>query len=151
MFFFCGRTIGGSVNETKGVHHYYCPLSERTFNMSSASGEKYDIKKFLNIGSTEEFMWNSLLNLLKNTKCLISSLKSSIENDNLEFSLLIEQSERRVLDRFLELKDNKKNIAGGLVEMEKQNLLKVYSSPDVYRPLKNSLNHDLREVSSETE
>ena len=151
MFCSCGRTIGGSVNETKGVHHYYCPLSERTFNMSSASGEKCDIKKFLNIGSTEEFMWNSLLNLLKNTKCLISSLKSSIENDNLEFSLLIEQSERRVLDRLIELKDNKENIKSGLMEVEKQNLLKGYGSPDVYMSLKNSLNDNLREVSSEIE
>ena len=109
------------------------------------------MKRCLKIGSTEKFLWNSLLNLLKNTKYLIPSLRSSIKNDNLEFSLLIEQSERRVLDRLLELKDNKENIKSGLVEMEKQNLLKVYSSPDVYRPLKNSLNHDLREVSSETE
>ena len=151
MFCSCGRPIGGRVNETKGIHHYYCPLSERTFNMSSPSDEKCDMKKCLNIGSTEEFVWNSLLNLLKNTNCLITSLKSSIENDNLEFSLLVGQSERRVLERLSELKDHKETVIKSLVEIEKQNLLNNYSSPDVYKSLKNSLNDDLREVSSEIE
>jgi hypothetical protein len=143
--------LEGRVNETKGVHHYYCPLSKITFNMLSTSDEECDMKKFLNIGSMEEFLWNSVLNLLKEPNSLITSLKSSIENDNLEFSLLIEQSERRVLDRLSELKDNKETITNGLVEVEKQNLLKGYSSPNVYKSLKNSLNDDLREVSSEIE
>ena len=119
--------------------------------MSSPSDEKCDMKKCLNIGSTEEFVWNSLLNLLKNTNCLITSLKSSIENDNLEFSLLVGQSERRVLERLSELKDHKETVIKSLVEIEKQNLLNSYSSPDVYKSLKNSLNDDLREVSSEIE
>jgi hypothetical protein len=143
--------LEGKVNETKGVHNYYCPLSEITFNMLSTSDEECDMKKFLNIGSTEEFLWNSLLNLLKEPNYLIISLKSCIENDNLEFSLLIEQSERRVLDRLSELKDHKETVIKSLVEIEKQNLLNNYSSPDVYKSLKNSLNDDLRKVFLEVE
>ena len=151
MFCSCGRPIGGRVNESKGLNHYYCPLSERIFKMSNKPVERCDMKKCLEIEYVEKFLWNSIVEVISDSDSLVTEFEKHLKSNKKKLSVHKGQKDERVIDRLIVLKDKKETITKSLVEVEKQNLINGYSSPDVYKSLKNSLESDLKKLSIEIE
>ena len=71
----CGTPIGGRIKEDKNVRHYYCPLSERRFNNSYKKDETCEMKRCLNIPTTDKIIWNKIVDILGDTLKLKEALK----------------------------------------------------------------------------
>ena len=151
LFCSCGRPIGGRVNENKGINHYYCPLSERNFKVSKDFVESCDMKKCLEIEYVENFLWKSIVEIISDTDPLVIEFEKNLKSDTMKFSVYKGQTDKRVRDGLVELKDKQETITNSLVQVEKQNLLIGYSSPKIYKSLKNSLESDLNKVYIEIE
>lgn len=149
IFCSCGRPIGGRVNETKDVNHYYCPLSERRFNMSVEKSLNCDMKRCLNIPPTDEFLWDSIITTLGDNKHISNESKTLLKSYIGKFRNIIGQQLDDIENRLIMLEQRKDKIKNGLVETEKRQLYGEYEGSDVYESLKKSLNHDLDEVSVE--
>ena len=149
IFCSCGRPIGGRVKETKDVNHYYCPLSERRFNMSVEKSLKCDMKRCLNIPTTDDFLWESIITTLRDNKHISNESKTLLKSDIVEFRNIIGQQLDDIENRLIMLEQRKDKIKNGLVETEKRQLYGEYEGSDVYESLKKSLNNDLDEVSVE--
>ncbi len=141
MYCSCGSPIGGRIQIEKSVYHYYCPLSERKFNNSKPSDQTCNMKRCLQIGITEEFLWDNIVNLLSNTVKLKFEFKSSLRNDP-NLTLLINNQKRRLQERLKRLETKLETINDGLIGVEKDKLMGNYTSHEVYEGLKVSLNKD---------
>ncbi|MDA1019893.1 MAG: hypothetical protein O2790_06810, partial [Bacteroidetes bacterium] len=124
-------------------------MSERRFNMSVEVSLKCDMKRCLNIPTTDDFLWNSIITTLKDNKHLSHESKTLLKSDIVEFRNIIGQQLDDIENRLLQLEQRKKKIKNGLVEVEKRQLYGEYDGSEVYESLKKSLNHDLDEVSLE--
>lgn len=117
--------------------------------MSVERSLKCDMKRCLNIPPTDEFLWNSILNTLRDNRHLSDDSKTLLKSDIVEFRNIIGQQLDDIENRLLQLEQRKEKIKNGLVETEKRQLYGEYEGSDVYVSLKKSLNHDLDEVSVE--
>ena len=151
IFCSCGRPIGGRVKETQDVNHYYCPLSERRFNMSIEMSLDCDMKRCLNIPTTEDFLWNSIITTLKENKHLSHESKTLLKSDIVDFRNIIGQQLDDIESRLIMLEQRKEKIKKSLVEVEKRQLYGEYDGSEVYESLKKSLNKDLDDVSVEVD
>ena len=117
--------------------------------MSVEKSLKCDMKRCLNIPPTDEFLWNSIMNTLRDNRHLSDNTKTLLKSDIVEFRNIIGQQIDDIENRLLQLEQRKEKIKNGLVETEKRQLYGEYEGSDVYESLKKSLNHDLDEVSLE--
>jgi hypothetical protein len=109
------------------------------------------MKKCLDINSLEDFVWKSIVEIISDTDPLITEFEKTVNLDNNKFSVFIGQTDVRVEERLTLLNNKKETVTSSLVEVERQNLLRGYSSPDIYKSLRNSLESDLNKVSIEIE
>ena len=61
----CGTPLGG--RKKKGIEHYYCPLPERRFNNNYKMDIICDMKRCLNIPTTDTILWNKIVDILSDT------------------------------------------------------------------------------------
>lgn len=96
----CGHRMGGRTSETHYFQHYYCPLNERKFNKSKKDDLSCSMKRCLNIPQTEEFLWNSIIEVLKNTISIKEKfneyLKEQGRLDKTQLNLFISQKTRQL-------------------------------------------------------
>ena len=137
--------------ESPDVNHYYCPLSERRFNMSIEMSLECDMKRCLNIPTTEDFLWKSLITTLKDNKHLSKDSKTLLKSDIVDFRNIIGQQLDDIESRLIMLEQRKEKIKKSLVEVEKRQLYGEYDGSEVYESLKKSLNKDLDDVSVEVD
>jgi mRNA-degrading endonuclease YafQ of YafQ-DinJ toxin-antitoxin module len=133
----CGTPIGG--RKKKGIEHYYCPLPERRFNNNYKMDIICDMKRCLNIPTTDTILWNKIVDILSNT----IELKKQFQDKTLmgkslkSRDLKIEVKTREV--RIIELTKTKSDLEKGLVEIETNKVLNYYPSIEVYKSLKRDL------------
>ncbi len=54
----CGPPMGGRIRIDKGLNHYYCPHPERRFNNNYKMDVHCDMKRGINIPTTDSVLWN---------------------------------------------------------------------------------------------
>jgi hypothetical protein len=147
----CGTPIGGRIKVNKNVRHYYCPLSERKFNKKFDDGLKCNMKRCLNIPTTDKVLWEKIVEILSNTNelkdwmrtktLIVKSIKSK------EMVEVIKQKEQKITDLTKTLNDLEK----GLVKVETEQILNHYPSVEVYNSLKKDLTKKYNETKSDIE
>jgi DNA invertase Pin-like site-specific DNA recombinase len=150
LFCGCGSPIGGRVKPLNSVEHYYCPLSERKFNKSQPFSKSCDMKRCVNISKTEELLWDSLLSILTRTTDLKEILQKSLL-DKPSISSKLRKQKGKIN---LEIKNKQvelEKLINSIVEVEKNNLLNVYTSNNVYVELKYQLNKQFKKCKIELE
>jgi hypothetical protein len=117
--------------------------------MSVEKSLKCDMKRCLNIPTTDDFLWESIITTLRDNKHISNESKTLLKSDIVEFRNIIGQQLDDIENRLIMLEQRKDKIKNGLVETEKRQLYGEYEGSDVYESLKKSLNNDLDEVSVE--
>jgi site-specific DNA recombinase len=145
----CGTPMGGRIKTDKFVAHYYCPLSERKFNNSYKGNITCEMKRSLNIPTTDTILWNKIIDILGNTTILKDSLKKQIGRkfSPKELKNYIEEQEKRIN----ELTQVKNDIEKGLVNIEAENILNKYQSIEIFHSLKKELSKRYQQTLSEIE
>ena len=150
MYCQCETPIGGRVKPLSSIEHYYCPLSERKFNKSEQITKTCEMKRCVNIPKTEEFLWDSLLNFLIGTTDLKEILKSSLM-EKPSFSSKLRKQKGKINLEIKEKEVELNKITNGIVEIEKNHLLGVYISDNVYIKTKNELEKQFKKCKIELE
>ncbi|HCF04547.1 recombinase family protein [Flavobacterium sp.] len=151
LFCSCGTPIGGRIKVDKNVRHYYCPLSERKFNMKVDDGRVCSMKRCLNIPTTDDLLWLKIIEVLSDS----SQLKEIFTNrTNIgerikfnELSNILERNENRIT----ELKKVLNDLEKGLVQVETEHILNHYPSVEVYKSLKKELTKKYNSTKNEIE
>jgi DNA invertase Pin-like site-specific DNA recombinase len=144
----CGHRMGGRTSENHYVQHYYCPLNERKFNKSKKEDLSCSMKRCLNIPQTEEFLWNSIIEILKNTISIKEKfneyLKESGRLDKRQLNLFISQKTKELE----ELNEVKSKLEEGIIDVERKNYMGEFQSENIYKTLKKQLNKEHLSISS---
>ncbi len=147
----CGTPIGGRVKDKERVRQYYCPLCERRFNNTYKAGIICNMKKCMNIPTTDKILWNKIIDILTDTVELKTMLKEkSIAGISLKSRDLKKEIQMKN-DRFNELTKIIADLEKGLVDIETNKILKQYPSEEVYRSLKKDLTRRYNHTKSEME
>jgi hypothetical protein len=144
----CGHRMGGRTSETHYVQHYYCPLNERKFNKSKKDDLSCSMKRCLNIPQTEEFLWNSIIEILKNTISIKEKfneyLKEQGRLDKQQLNLFISQKTKELE----ELNEVKSKLEEGIIDVERKYYMGEFQSENIYKTLKKQLNKEHLSISS---
>ena len=147
----CGTMMGGRIKPKKFVEHYYCPLPERRFNDSHPNDKKCDMKRCMNIQTTNQYLWNNIINILSNTMELKQNLKEkTIFGMSLRSPELKQEVSSRE-ERIRELTKTKNELEKGLVEVETNKITNKYPSLEIYESLKKELIKRYNQTKSEIE
>jgi len=144
----CGHRMGGRTSLKHYVQHYYCPLSERKFNKSQKENLSCSMKRCLNIPQTEEFLWNSIIEILKNTISIKEKfneyLKEQGRLDKRQLNLYISKKTKE-LESLIEQKNQ---VEIGIIDVERKNYMGEFQSENIYKTLKKQLNKEHLSISS---
>jgi site-specific DNA recombinase len=147
----CGTMMGGRMKPKKFVQHYYCPLPERKFNNSNLNDKKCDMKRCMNIQTTDRYLWNIIIDILSNTMELKQTLKEkTIFGMGLRSSELKQEIKSRE-ERIKELTNTKNELEKGLVEVETNHITHKYPSEEIYHSLKKEFTKRYYQTKSEIE
>ena len=94
--------------------------------MSIEKSLNCDMKRCLNIPPTDEFLWNSILNTLRDDRHLSHKSKTLLKSDIVDFRNIIGQQLDDIESRLIMLEQRKDKIKNGLVETEKRQLYGEY-------------------------
>jgi site-specific DNA recombinase len=147
----CGTPMGGRIKTEKFIRQYYCPLSERKFNNSYKSDIECNMKKCLNIPTTDKILWNKIIDILSDTIELKKTLKEktivgiSLKSRDLKNEIKSKE------DRIVELTKTKNDLEKGIVEIETNKVLNQYPSEEIYSSLKKDLTKRFNIIKSEIE
>jgi len=148
MVCICGTPIGGRTNIKKYVRHYYCPLSERSFNKVINDDVKCSMKKCLNISITDRVLWKHIVDILSDT----ITIKEKIT----EFGLFgigksyneLEKDKIKIVDEINQHQETLKKIERGLIDTETKWVLNEYQSVEVYEGIKKKLSKQYQKIKS---
>jgi len=147
----CGTMMGGRIKQNKFVQQYYCPLPERKFNNSYLNDKQCDMKRCMNIPTTDKYLWNSIVDILSNTMELKQNLKEkTIFGIGLRSKELKQEVKSRE-ERIRELTKTKLDLERGIVEVETNKITNKYPSEEVYLSLKKELINQYNQTKSEIE
>lgn len=82
--FHCGRPISGRIKSVKNEYLYYCPNKERSWVTEGGSKEPWKrgvgcgMSRSLNISETDRLVWDTVVNLHKNSSTLKEEVKRKI-------------------------------------------------------------------------
>ena len=79
----CGRKLSGRTNKSSQQNFYYCPKNERdwvngTSENSSTSGHKCSASRSLNISKTDELVWDTVLQTVRNSYFLKEKFRDNL-------------------------------------------------------------------------
>jgi len=147
----CGTQMGGRIKTKKFIQQYYCPLPERKFNNSYKQDITCDMKRCLNIPTTDRILWNKIVDILSDTISLKRNLKEkTIIGLSLNSKELKEEVKSRE-EKIVDLTKTKLDLEKGLVEIETNRILKKYPSEEIYSSLKKELTKRYNHTKSEIE
>jgi len=147
----CGTMMGGRMKPKKFVQHYYCPLPERKFNNSYLNDKQCNMKRCMNIQTTDIYLWNNIIDILSNTIELKQNLKEkTIFGMGLRSPELKQEVKSRE-ERIVELTKTKNELEKGLVEVETNHITNNYPSEEIYHSLKKELTKRYNQTKSEIE
>jgi len=147
----CGTPLGGRIKPKKCIEQYYCPLPERKFNNSYKREIKCDMKRCLNIPTTDRILWNKIVDILSDTMKLKKNLKEktiigmSLNSKDLKIEIKLKE------ENMIELTKTLHDLEVGLVEIETHKILKKYPSDEIYNSLKKELTKQYNQTKSEIE
>jgi DNA invertase Pin-like site-specific DNA recombinase len=147
----CGHQIGVRNSEKHYVQHYFCPKPERKFNQSVSDNTKCSMKRCLNIPQTDEFLWESIVEILSQTVPIKDKLN--------EFLMSEGRLNKRQLNSHISkknkdletLRQTKYKLEEGIIDIERKNYMGEYQSENIYTSLKKQLNKEHLSISSKIE
>jgi DNA invertase Pin-like site-specific DNA recombinase len=151
LFCSCGTPMGGRIKLDKHIQHYYCPLSERRFNNSYKKDETCDMKRCLNIQTTDKIVWNKIVDVLGDTIKLKEILKEKTIIGKSMSSREVKKIIKEKDEKIIELTKTKNKLEKGLVTIETENILNKYPSIEVYKALKRDVTKKYNQTLSEIE
>ena len=151
LFCSCGTPMGGRIKLDKHVKHYYCPLSERRFNNSYKKDETCEMKRCLNIPTTDKIVWNKIVDVLGDTIKLKEILKEKTIIGKSMSSREVKKIIKEKDEKIIELTKTKNKLEKGLVTIETENILNKYPSIEVYNALKRDVSKKYNQTLSEIE
>ena len=151
LFCSCGTPMGGRIKEDKNVRHYYCPLSERRFNNSYKKDETCEMKRCLNIPTTDKIVWNKIVDILGDTMKMKDTLKEKTIIGKSITSKEVKKIIKEKDEKITELTKTKNKLEKGLVTIETENILNKYPSIEVYKTLKRDVTKKYNQILSEIE
>ncbi len=108
----CGEIYGSRIKEKKNEFYYYCRSKENDWRKVDESKKfNCDVKKSINIKTTDELVWNTLIEILSNSHII----KENFKKEMLEIKLT-DNLEKDV--ELLELKKEKTSIQKKLKSFE---------------------------------
>ena len=147
----CGHQIGVRNSEKHYVQHYYCPKPERKFNQSVSDNTKCSMKRCLNIPQTDEFLWESIVEILSQTVPIKDKLN--------EFLLSEGRLNKRQLNSHISkknkeletLRETKSKLENSIIDVERKNYMGEFQSDNIYTTLKKQLKKEHISISSKIE
>jgi hypothetical protein len=109
------------------------------------------MKRCLNIPQTEEFLWNSISNILNQPVPIKEKLNEFLMSEG---RLNKRQLSSHVLKKNIELRKlqkTKSKLEEGIIDVERKNYLGEFQSDNIYTTLKKQLNKELLSISSKIE
>jgi len=147
----CGHRIGVRNSEKHYVQHYYCPKPERKFNQSVSDNTKCSMKRCLNIPQTEEFLWESIVEILNQSLPIKDKLNEFLMSEGRlnkrQLNLHIYKKNKELET----LRQTKSKLEEGIIDVERKNYLGEYPSENIYTTLKKQLNKEHLSISSKIE
>ena len=147
----CGTPMGGRCRLDKGLNHYYCPLPERKFNNNYKNDVHCDMKRGLNIPTTDGVLWNKIIDILSDTMELKNTLTKMTSIGKLGNPDGLKVESKTIEDKIRKLLKIKSDIEKGIVEIETKKILQKYPSNEVYLSLRKSLTNSFNTTKSDIE
>ncbi len=143
--------MGGRSRIDKGLNHYYCPLPERKFNNNYKNDVHCNMKRGLNIPTTDGVLWNKIIDILSDTMELKKNLTKMTTIGKLGKSEDLKVESKSIEDKIRKLLKVKSDIEKGLVEVETKKILQKYPSDEVYQSLRKTLTNSFNTTKSDIE
>ena len=135
----CGTPMGGRTYPKKYVRHYYCPLSERNFNKSEKTNEKCRMKRCLNIPTTDNVLWNHIIDILSDSITLKEKMTElGLFGVGKSYEEIISHK-NSISEEIENHKQKLKKIERGLVDTETKRVLNEFESEEIYKGIKKNL------------
>ena len=110
----CGELYGSRVKHSKNEYYYYCRSRENNWRKVDESKKKEcSVKKSLNIKNTDEHVWLTLVELLRDSNLIKESFKKEVLKDKNK-----EDIERE--EKLVELRKKKRYINKKIQELEER-------------------------------
>jgi DNA invertase Pin-like site-specific DNA recombinase len=148
----CGTPMGGRRKaESNYKAIYYCPLSERNFKKRVNDTKVCTMSHAMHIDATDAEIWTMVQNVITDS----ASIKRELEKSNLLGAGLTAnqiKKQRKSLQQSLSvLHETKAKLEKGLIQIETQNTIGGFDSPEIYKGAKRSLSSQYSEVKSQIE
>jgi DNA invertase Pin-like site-specific DNA recombinase len=147
----CGHRIGVRNSKEHYVQHYYCPKPERKFNKSEFDNSNCSMKRCLNIPQTEEFLWNSISNILNQPVPIKEKLNEFLMSEGRLNKRQLSSHVLKKNNELRKLQKTKSKLEEGIIDVERKNYLGEFQSENIYTTLKKQLNKELLSISSKIE
>ena len=135
----CGTPMGGRMKEANRTPFYYCPLAERKFNKAIKDERSCEMKRSLNIISSDNEIWDIIKKAIVNT----SEIKSKFTSEKLLGTGLADnellQHKNSLSKKIDQLNLQKDKIEKALIKIESDNILGVFESVEIYKGVKQDL------------
>jgi hypothetical protein len=147
----CGHRIGVRNSEKHYVQHYYCPKPERKFNQSVSDNTKCSMKRCLNIPQTDEFLWESIVDILSQTVPIKDKLNEFLMSEGRLNKRQLNSHISKKNKELETLRQTKSKLEEGIIDVERNNYMGQYQSENIYTSLKKQLNKEHLSISSKIE
>jgi len=147
----CGHQIGVRNSEKHYVQHYYCPQPERKFNKSVSDNTKCSMKRCLNIPQTDEFLWESIVEILSQTVPIKDELNKFLMSEGRLNKRQLNSHISKKNKDLETLRQTKSQLEEGIIDIERKNYMGEYQSENIYTSLKKQLNKEHLSISSKIE
>ena len=147
----CGYQIGVRNSAKHYVQHYYCPQPERKFNKSVSNDSKCSMKRCLNIPQTDEFLWDSIIDVLNQTVPIKEKLNEFLMSEGRLNKRQLNSHISKKNKELETLRQTKSKLEEGIIDVERKNYLGEFQSENIYTSLKKHLNKEHLSISSKIE
>lgn len=144
----CDRHMSGRINPKQNRGHYYCPNKERTWlNHDQLEEEKWKrgtgcgMDRALNIAKTDELIWGSVREVVKNSVILKERVKTEVLRQKTETDSVAELAVDKLETAERRLERELKNVEQSIAKVETDHMLGK-TKDTIYKNIIENLNNE---------